>query len=313
LAAYPELGNDPGTTYATATTFGVFDQVLNLDERAMAFVFDLYSELLDVFPSPYVHVGGDEVPRVEWLTSEVAQRRAADRGLAGPEYLQRWFTEQLRDWLADRGRRLVGWDEITDEGPLRDSVVMAWRGVPYGIRAAAAGLDVVMCPTSHTYLDYYPSDAREESYGIGGHLPVEQVYGFDPLAGFPEDSRPRVLGTQCQLWTEYLPTARRVDYMMFPRACAHSEVAWSPQVDRSWEEFAPRLEQHLQRLDALGVNYRPQTGPLPWQQGGTGVWARPRPEDEPLAVFQDLEETEPFLGSPYHGSSADEALPPQRS
>jgi hexosaminidase len=313
LAASPELGTDPSVGYQTATTFGVFDQVLSLDEPGLQFVLDLYEELLEVFPSPYVHVGGDEVPRVEWLASEAARRRAVDRGLPGPEHLQRWFTEQLRDWLAARGRRLVGWDEIMDEGPLAGSVVMAWRDAWYGTRAAAAGLDVVMCPTSHTYFDYYPSDLREEAYAIGGHLPVEQVYGFDPLAELPPEAHPRVLGTQCQVWTEYLPSARRVDYMMFPRACAHSEVAWSDPAGRSWAEFAPRLAAHLKRLDGLGVGFRPLPGPWPWQQGGTGVLARPRPLEEPLAAFQHVGGDQTRLGAPYHGTGADEALPPQRS
>jgi hexosaminidase len=250
---------------------------------------------------------------VEWLASESARRLAAERGLPGPEHLQRWFTERLRDWLAARDRRLVGWDEIMDEGPLAGSVVMAWRDVRYGIQAAAAGMDVVMSPTSHTYFDYYPSDLSDEPYAIGGHLPVEQVYAFEPLAGLPPQAHPRVLGTQCQLWTEYLPSARRVDYMMFPRACAHSEVAWSDPTERSWSEFAPRLEAHLDRLDALGVGFRPLDGPRPWQRGGTGPLARPRPLKEPLAAFQHVEEPDAPLGAPYHGLGAGEALPPQRS
>ncbi len=275
LAAYPELGNDPTAEHSTATTFGVFEQVLSLDDAALRFVLEVYEELLEVFPSPFVHVGGDEVPRTEWRQSPRARALAAERGLAGPELLQRWFTEQLRDWLADRGRRLVGWDEINDEGPLPGAVAMAWRDVTYGIAAARAGMDVVMTPTSHTYLDYYPSNSADEAYAIGGLLTTEQVYGFEPLAGMPPEVRHRVLGTQCQLWREYLPTTPRTDYMMFPRACAHSEVAWSDPAGRSWAEFRPRLEAHLARLDALGVGFRPEAGPRPWQRGGTGAVARP--------------------------------------
>jgi len=238
-------------------------------------VYDLFEELLDVFPSRYVHVGGDECPRTEWLASADAAGLAASRGLSGPDQLQRWFTTELGAWLAERGRILVGWDEIADDGPVADSVVMAWRDSSYGRAATAAGLPTVMAPMTHLYLDFYPSDSDDEPYSIGGLTTVEKVYGFDPLDGIPEESHPLVLGTQCQLWTEYMPSTRRVDYMLFPRACAHAEVAWSPAEGRSWAEFEPRLVAHLERLDALGVDYRPLAGPRPWQQGGTGRLRRP--------------------------------------
>lgn len=275
LAAYPELGNHPETGYATATTFGVFPEVLNMSDDALAVVFDLYTELLDVFPSRYVHVGGDECPRTEWIDNPAAQRLAADRGLPGPEHLQRWFTERLRDWLAERGRQLVGWDEINDEGLLTGAVTMAWRSAEHGVEAALGGGDVVMAPTSHTYFDYYPSAEDTEQYAIGGLVTTEQAYRLEPTEGIPADLHDRILGTQCQIWTEYMPTTRRVEYMLYPRACAHAEVAWSDPADRSWAEFSGRLTGHLERLDALGVNYRPESGPLPWQQGGTGRLRRP--------------------------------------
>ena len=275
LAAYPDLGNDPGRAYATATTFGVFEEVLNLSDDTLRRVLEVYAELLEVFPGPYVHIGGDECPRTEWLASPAAQALATERGLPDVTHLQRWFAEQLRDWLAARGRRLVGWDEICDEGPLEGAVAMAWRGAAYGVAAAAAGLDVVMAPETHTYLDYYPGAGADEPYAIGGLMTTEKVYGFEPLEGMTPESRSRVLGTQCQLWTEYVPTMRRAEYQLFPRACAHGEVAWSVPEGRSWEEFRSRLDGHLERLDALGVNFRPEAGPHPWQQGGTGRLRRP--------------------------------------
>ncbi|GAB2592668.1 beta-N-acetylhexosaminidase [Microlunatus antarcticus] len=275
LAAYPELGNHPETGYAPATGFGVFDETLNLTDETVDVVLGLFGELLEVFPSRYVHVGGDEAPRTEWLASPAAQALAAERGLADATHLQRWFTERLRDFLAERGRQLVGWDEICDEGPLPGAVAMAWRGAEHGVAAAEAGLDVVMAPFSHTYLDFYPGEGDEEQYAIGGLTTTETVYGFEPLEGMTPECTSRVLGTQCQLWTEYVPTMRRAEYMLFPRACAHSEVAWSDAAGRSWAEFQPRLAGHLARLDALGVNFRPEAGPHPWQQGGTGTLRRP--------------------------------------
>jgi hexosaminidase len=283
LAAYPELGNHPETGYATATRFGIFDEVLNLDDATMKVVLDLYEELLEVFPSRYVHVGGDECRRTEWLASPDARRLAEQRGLSGPDQLQRWFTEQLRGWLTERGRVLVGWDEIADDGPVPGSVVMAWRSAEYGKAATAAGLGTVMAPMSHTYFDFYPSDLDSEAYAIGGLTPVEKVYAFDPLDQIPPEQQPLVLGTQCQLWTEYMPSMQRVEYMLFPRACAHSEVAWSRADGRSWAEFQPRLAVHLERLAALGVGFRPLDGPLPWQQGGTGRLRRPEAHRGPDA------------------------------
>jgi hexosaminidase len=277
LAAYPELGNHPETGYAPATTFGVFDEVLNLTDATMAFVFDIYEELLEVFPSRYIHVGGDEAPRTEWLASPAARALAAERGLPDVTHLQRWFTEQLRDWLAERGRRLVGWDEICDEGPLEGAVAQAWRGASYGVAAAAAGMDVVMSPVTHTYFDYYPGEGEDEQYAIGGYISTETAYAFDPFDAMTEQSRSHVLGTGAQLWTEYAPTMGRVEYLLFPRVCAHCEVAWSAPEGRSWTEFQPRLAAHLARLDALGVNYRPESGPHPWQRGGTGRMRRPVP------------------------------------
>ncbi len=274
LAAYPELGNYPDTRHEVATSFGIFPEVLSLNETSLQFVFDVFTELLDIFPGRHVHVGGDECPSEEWLASPAAAGLAEERGLAGPGDLQRWFTEQLHRWLTARERQLVGWDEITDGGPVTGAVVMAWRDRSYGIAAAAAGLDVVMAPQTHCYLDHYPSEQSEEAYSIGGLLTTEKVYGFEPLDGVPAADHPRIVGTQVQLWSEYIPTARRLDYLMFPRACAHSELAWSQRSGRSWAEFQPRLAAHLERLSAIGVEYRPESGPLPWQRGGSGAFRR---------------------------------------
>ncbi|SDS93370.1 beta-N-acetylhexosaminidase [Microlunatus soli] len=275
LEAMPELGNHPGTGYRAATTWGVFPEVLNMSDQALAFAFDIWEEVLDIFPSRYVHVGGDECPRSEWEESSAARQLAAERGLPGPDHLQRWFTEQLRDWLAERDRQLVGWDEINDEGILAGAVTMAWRDEKYGVAAAQGGLPVVVAPVSKTYFDYYPSDDPDEYYSIGGLIDTERAYSLEPTEGIPAELHDQILGTQCQVWTEYMPTMRRVQYMLFPRACAHSEVAWSDPDGRSWQEFSDRLAGHLTRLDLLGVDYRPESGARPWQRGGTGLRQRP--------------------------------------
>src|SRR5690625_3395236 len=275
LAAYPEFSNNPSAKHETADTFGIFDEVLNLSDEAVEFVFAVFTELLEIFPSAYVHGGGDECPRTEWLASPAAGELAVRRGLEDATHLQRWFTERLRDWLAQRHRTLVGWDEINNEAHLPGAVTMAWRDHDHGVQAALAGGAVVMAPCSHLYFDYYASADDREPYSIGGHTPIEKVYEYDPLEGMPATAHDRILGTQAQVWTEYLPTLRRVQYNLFPRACAHAEVAWSAPEGRSWQEFEPRLSTHLERLAALGVNYRPLAGPHPWQEGGTGALRRP--------------------------------------
>jgi hexosaminidase len=275
LAAFPELGNHPDAVHETATTWGIFPEVLNMTDAALEFAFDIWAEVLEIFPSKYIHVGGDECPRDEWQESAAAKQLAAERGLPDVDHLQRWFTEQLRDWLAARGRQLVGWDEINDEGILTGAVTMAWRDEKYGVLAARGGLEVVMSPVSKTYFDYYPGAGDEEPYSIGSLITTERAYSLEPTEGIPAELHDQILGTQCQIWTEYMPDMSRVQYMLFPRACAHSEVAWSDPDGRSWDEFSGRLAGHLARLDALGVNYRPEAGPRPWQQGGTGAWQRP--------------------------------------
>lgn len=270
LVAYPELAVPGHAVESVPSAPGIFDDVISTDDASVQFALDVWQEVLDVFPSTFVHIGGDEAPRVQWLESDDSAKLAAERGLFGPDLLQRWFTEHLRDWLAARGRRMIGWDEICDEGTLEDAAAMAWRGPEKGIAAAQAGMDVVMAPTAFTYFDYYPGEGQDEPRSIGSLLTLEKAYSFEPLDGLDQASAQRVMGTQCQVWTEYMPDFRRIEYMLWPRACAHAEVAWSDPAGRDFAEFSGRLDQHLGRLEALGVSYRPKTGPLPYQQGGRG-------------------------------------------
>ncbi len=273
LAAYPEFGDGTGER-GVATTPGIFPEVLQLTPATVAMVEDVFTELLDVFPSRHVHIGGDECPRDQWRASDEAARLATERGLGAVDELQGWLTDHLRAWLADRGRTLVGWDEIVEDRDVPGAVVMSWRGVGPGRSALARGHQVVMAPADSTYFDYYPSDDAGEPYAIGGGTTWQDVLAFDPAEGVPAEHRDRLLGVQGQLWTEYLPTPSRVEYMAFPRVSALAQVAWSeeqPEVS----DFEARLRRHLPRLDASGVGYRPLDGPAPWQRGGTGRWARP--------------------------------------
>lgn len=275
LAAYPDVGARPGADPEVATTFGVCDDVLDVDDEAVALVETIFTELLDVFPSEDIHIGGDECPTTQWLAdprfTELAQRRGVD----GPEQLQGWFTRHLTRWLAAHGRRAVAWDEVIDAGADPDTIVMAWRSAEVGARAAQAGHDVVMAPCAVLYFDHYQDCGPGEPGAFGGLSTVADVASFDPFADVARPAHHHVRGIQGQLWTEYLPTARHVEYAAFPRTCALAENAWSGP--SRWPDLRDRLDRHLLRLDAMGVNYRPLDGPLPWQRGGSGRRAR-RPD-----------------------------------
>jgi hexosaminidase len=269
IAAYPELGNS-GRPVEVGTRWGVYRHVVNLEESTVRFFGDVIDEVCEIFPGPYFHIGGDECPTVEWARSPRAREIMAAEGFTSPRLLQGWFTGRVAPALARHGKRLVGWDEILDGGAPPDAVVMSWRGLAGGIAAASRGHDVVMVPEEWLYFDWAYADDPAEPLAIRAATPVEKVYGFDPVAPeIPEDRRHHVLGAQCQLWTEYVTTPARAEYQYFPRLSAFAETVWSPLPGdggpRPFAEFEPRLVRHLDRLAALGVNYRPLEGPTPGQ------------------------------------------------
>jgi hexosaminidase len=276
IAAYPELGNTD-EELPVSNHWGIDTHVLNMEAETVDFCRAVLGEVVDVFPGKFIHIGGDECPRDEWENSPAAKARAVELGLQqGVNGLQAWFTGQMNEHLAGRGRGVIGWDEIAEGGLPTGAAVMAWRNEELGFEAAAAGHDVVMAPSSVSYFDYYQSDHPDEPLAIGGLTTLRDVYGYQPVpATLPPDAAAHVLGTQFQIWTEYIQNPDDVEYMAFPRACAFAEVAWTDG-PRDWQEFVPRLSGHLRRLDALGVNYRPLEGPRPWQRGGDGVRKRRR-------------------------------------
>lgn len=257
-AAYPELGYD-GAVHDVMTTWGISEHVMRVDEPGLAFARDVLSELMDVFPSPFVHIGGDECPKSEWQASEIARNQLTELGLADMNALQSWFTGQLAEFIEGHGRRLVGWDEILEGGELPPkAVVMSWRGMKPGIEAAKAGLDVVMASNSHAYFDYLQGDAADEPLGIGGDIRLQKVYGFEPVpAQLTDEQAARIIGVQGQLWTEYMPDARHLEYMAYPRLSALAEVGWTYRDRGDFADFETRMGTHAQRLQALGVNFRP--------------------------------------------------------
>jgi hexosaminidase len=263
IAAYPELGNTV-KPLEVATNWGVFEEVYNVDDRTLSFVKDVLTEVLDLFPSKFIHVGGDEVPKKEWKQSPTAQARMKALGLKNEDELQSWFIKQIDTWLTAKGRRLIGWDEILEGGLAPGAAVMSWRGEKGGIAAARAGHDVVMAPGEPTYFDHYQARGPFEPVAIGGFNPLEAVYAYEPVpAELGAEEAKHVLGAQAQLWTEYMPNGRHVEYMAWPRLCAMAEVLWSPREARNLEGFKSRLKTHLGRLKVLDVNFRPLEGPFP--------------------------------------------------
>ncbi|MFD5767636.1 beta-N-acetylhexosaminidase [Streptomyces sp. NPDC127049] len=281
IAAYPWLGNTDVVDTAALTpwdSWGVNPNVLAPTEEVLRFYEGVFEEVLELFPSTFVHVGGDECPKDQWKESPAAQARIAELGVGDEDGLQSWFIRHFDRWLADRGRRLIGWDEILEGGLAEGAAVSSWRGYGGGIAAAEAGHDVVMCPEQQVYLDHRQDGGEDEPVPIGFVRTLEDVYRFEPVPpGLSEAAARHVLGTQANVWTEVMENRARVDYQVFPRLAAFAEVAWSAlpaPADRDTAGFLRRMETHYRRLDALGVAYRPPGGPAPWQRR-PGLLGRP--------------------------------------
>lgn len=284
IAAYPELGNrDVVDTGALEVwdDWGISENVLAPTEGVLRFYEEVFEELLDLFPaevSPFVHVGGDECPKAQWRASAAAQERIRELGVDGEDGLQSWFIRHFDRWLTARGRRLIGWDEILEGGLAEGAAVSSWRGYAGGIAAAEAGHDVVMCPEQQVYLDHRQADGPDEPMPIGYVRSLEDVYRFEPVPPkLSPEAAAHVLGAQANVWTEVMENQGRVDYQVFPRLAAFAEAVWSPLPEpesRDYAGFEARMSTHYARLDALGVEYRPPAGPLPWQRR-PGVRGRP--------------------------------------
>ncbi|MGW5768364.1 beta-N-acetylhexosaminidase [Streptomyces longwoodensis] len=287
IAAYPELGNTDvvdTTALSVWDTWGVNPNVLAPTDTTVRFFEGVFEEILELFPadaarfSAFVHIGGDECPKDQWRASPAAQARIAELGLADEDALQSWFVRHFDSWLAARGRRLIGWDEILEGGLAPGAAVSSWRGYAGGIAAARAGHDVVMCPEQQVYLDHRQAPGEDEPVPIGYVRTLEDVYRFEPVPpDLTGDQARHVLGTQANVWTEVMEDQARVDYQQFPRLAAFAEVAWSDlpaPAERDVADFERRMTAHYARLDALGVAYRPPAGPRPWQRR-PGILGRP--------------------------------------
>ncbi len=259
LAAYPGLGCI-GEDYEVRKTWGIAEDIFCAGkDEVFAFLQDVFTEVLELFPSEYIHIGGDEAPKARWKACPACQNRIQAEGLADEDELQSWFIRQMESWLNQRGRKLIGWDEILEGGLAPNATVMSWRGSDGGIVAANAGHDVIMTPNTYCYLDYYQhEDTDREPPAISAILPLHQVYQFVVV---PEqiaaDKKHHILGGQGNIWTEYIPTSAHAEYMTYPRAIAIADVLWNHPEDRSYQVLVERLKRHLPHLDAIPVNYRP--------------------------------------------------------
>ena len=262
ITTYPDLGCTSGP-YEVWTQWGVSDDVICAgNEKAMTFLEDVLGEVIDLFPSEYIHVGGDECPKVRWEKCPKCQARIKAEGIKGDkkhsaeEYLQSYVISRMEKFVESKGRHIIGWDEILEGGLAPNATVMSWRGMDGGIEAAKQKHNVVMTPNTYVYLDYYQSaDTDLEPEAIGGYLPLEKVYSFEPTAGISPEDQKYVIGAQANLWTEYIPTFSQVEYMIMPRIDAVADIQWSDPSKKDYQTFLPRVARMTQLYDRLGYNY----------------------------------------------------------
>jgi hexosaminidase len=256
LSAYPELGCTGGP-YQAATTWGVFDDVFCAGkEETFKFLEGVFDEVLELFPSTYIHIGGDESPKTRWKVCPHCQKRLKDEKLHDEHELQSYFIQRMEKYLNSKGRQIIGWDEILEGGLAPNATVMSWRGEEGGIAAAKQNHDVIMTPGNWCYFDHYQDTSKSEPLAIGGFTPVKEVYSYEPIPPALSAAEARhILGAQANVWTEYIPESDHVEYMVYPRASAMSEVLWSPKSARDYDNFLVRMKEHLKRLDDWHVNY----------------------------------------------------------
>ncbi|HUG00675.1 MAG TPA: beta-N-acetylhexosaminidase [Longimicrobiales bacterium] len=258
LAAYPELACTEGP-FEPATLWGVFEDIYCPSEATFTFLESVLAEVMELFPGPWIHIGGDEAPKARWRESALAQEVIRREGLADEHELQSWFLRRIETFLNAHGRRLVGWDEIAEGGLSSTATLMFWRDWNREALQVAAeqGNEIIMTPNSTLYFDHYQGDPGQEPVAFGGLSTLEDVYAYEPVPRtFTPEQATRVLGAQGNVWTEYMRTPQKVEYMVLPRLLALAEVVWSARADRNWLGFRNRLPTHLERLDRMTVNYR---------------------------------------------------------
>lgn len=268
LASYPQLGCKGGP-YEVRKQWGISQDILCAgNEETFTFIENVLTEVMDIFPSEYIHIGGDECfgNRIErkgeipWdrcpKCRALMKKLGIKEGHEARHYVQNYVTARVQKFLQDKGRSVIGWDEILEGELAPGATVMSWRGTSGGIKAVEKGMDVVMSPNTYLYIDYYQSHEQDkEPLSIGKYLPVENVYSYEPMEGMPEDAETHIFGVQCNLWTEYIATPEHLEYMLLPRMCAAAEIGWVARDAKDFERFDASLDHTFDILDAMGVNY----------------------------------------------------------
>ena len=255
IASYPELGTLK-QNISVKKSWGVQDEILIPSENTFNFLDGVFKEVSELFPSQYVHIGGDEARKKQWVESEEVQNLMKDLEIEDEDSLQTYFIGRVQKILSNYGKKIIGWDEIIEGGLLDNATVMSWRGEEGGIFAAKSGNDAIMSPTSHLYFDYYQAKIGEP-LAIGGLIPLEKVYSYEPIPkGLDINQATKILGAQGNIWTEYIKTPEMVEYMSVPRMTALSEIVWSKRKKRNFMEFKKRLKHYSYFLNLNKINYR---------------------------------------------------------
>lgn len=257
IAAYPWLScKEEPISVPSGGVWPITEIYCPGKERTFQFLEDVLTEVMELFPSKYIHVGGDEATKTNWESCTDCQRRIKEEGLAGTDELQSYFMKRIEKFLNENGRTLIGWDEILEGGLPEEATVMSWRGIKGGWEASKEGHDVVMTPGDYMYFDHYQGNSNSEPLAFGGYTPLKKVYQFDPVTDSMSVAQKRhVLGGQANLWSEYISTEEHSEYMLFPRLLALSEVLWSPEGKTGWSDFSARVQKMFDRLDLMGINY----------------------------------------------------------
>jgi len=257
FAAYPELSCQGKKLYVQPGSYWPNTDIFCAgNEDVFTFIEDVLDEVVELFPAEYIHIGGDEATKQEWEKCPKCQKRIREEKLKNEHELQSYFIKRIEKYINSKGKKLIGWDEILEGGLAPEATVMSWRGFEGGIEAATQGHDVIMCPVSHCYFDYYQANPDFEPVAIGGFTPLKKVYSFEPVPPeLNETQAKHVLGGQGNIWTEFIPTPKHAEYMAVPRMTALAEVLWSPTEKRDWKSFRGRLEDQEKRLYLMGVNF----------------------------------------------------------
>jgi hexosaminidase len=257
FAAYPEFScSGEKATVQTGSYWPVSNIFCAGNDGTFRFLEDILDEVIDLFPGEYIHIGGDEADKTAWKSCPKCQARIKQEKLPGVNELQSYFVQRIEKYLVSKGKRMIGWDEIMEGGLAKEATVMSWRGFEGGIEAAKLGHDVVMCPVSYCYFDYYQADPEFQPPGIGGLITLKKVYSFRPVpAELQGEARLRIIGGQGNLWSEYIPTPSHAEYMALPRMTALAEVLWSQENALDWNDFRERLQMQFTRFKNMGVNY----------------------------------------------------------